>query len=190
MQGNTDDLILVNKIINGEESLFKELVEKHMKYAYTIAIKILRNEEDAEEAAQDSFVKAFKALKKFNQQAKFSTWLYRIVFNTSITYQRKRRDGIESLDNTRLNETLKDYSRDELEFEDKKTYINKAIDSLNSVDATIVSLFYLKELSLDEISQVTDLKLSAIKVKLFRSRKKLATELHKLLNQETDSLIN
>ena len=189
MQGSQDDLILIDKIIEGEESLFRDLVEKHKKYVYTIALKILRNEEDAEEAAQDAFVKAFGALKKFNREAKFTTWLYRIVFNTAITYQRKRKEGVENIDNTRLKETLMDHSKDELEFADKKFYVNKAINSLNPTDATIITLFYLKELSLYEISDVTSLKVNAIKVKLFRSRKRLADELHKLLNVETDSIV-
>ena len=149
MQGSTDDLILVNKIIEGEETLFRDLVEKHKNYVYTIAFKILRNGEDAEEAAQDAFVKAFRALKKFNREAKFTTWLYRIVFNTAITYQRKRKEGIVSIDNTRLKETLLYESKDELEFSDKKIYINKAIDSLNETDATIITLFYLKNLKMN-----------------------------------------
>ena len=70
----------IERILAGEQHLYAEMVDKYKSYAYTIAQKILQNRPDAEEATQDAFIKAYHHLKGFNQQSKFSTWLYRIVF--------------------------------------------------------------------------------------------------------------
>jgi RNA polymerase sigma factor (sigma-70 family) len=73
----------IEKILAGEQYIYAELVDKYKSYAYTIAQKILQNKPEAEEATQDAFIKAYHHLAGFNRQAKFSTWLYRIVFNTA-----------------------------------------------------------------------------------------------------------
>ena len=80
-----NDDIIIDRILEGDENQYKVLIDKYKNYAFTLALNVLNNREDAEEVAQDSFVKAFKNLKKFNRQAKFSTWFYRIVTNTAIT---------------------------------------------------------------------------------------------------------
>ena len=90
----------INRILAGEQQLYAQLVDKYKSYAYTIAQKILQNKPDAEEAAQDAFIKAYRHLTGFNQTSKFSTWLYRIVFNTAISYKRKNRRQFLSIENT------------------------------------------------------------------------------------------
>ncbi len=92
---------LINRVLAGEHQLYAELVNKYQTYAYTIALKIaVENRPEAEEIAQDGFIKAFKSLSSFNQEAKFSTWLYRIVFNTAITYKRKGKHKFQDIENT------------------------------------------------------------------------------------------
>ena len=74
-----EEYLLIDRILAGDRNLYATLVDKYKSYAYTIAMKVLENRPEAEEAAQDAFIKAFHYLKGFNRQAKFSTWLYRIV---------------------------------------------------------------------------------------------------------------
>ncbi|MEM9300430.1 MAG: sigma-70 family RNA polymerase sigma factor, partial [Bacteroidota bacterium] len=93
-----NDDIIIDRILDGDESQYKILIDKYKVYAFTLAMNVLGNREDAEEVAQDSFIKAFKNLKKFNREAKFSTWFYRIVTNTAITRTRKSRIVGEDID--------------------------------------------------------------------------------------------
>jgi RNA polymerase sigma factor (sigma-70 family) len=95
---NNADLAIIDRVLAGEQNLYAALVNRYKGYAYTIALKILQNRPEAEEAAQDAFIKAFHHLSGFNRQSKFSTWLYRIVFNTSISYKRKHRHKFQSID--------------------------------------------------------------------------------------------
>lgn len=190
MKGNLEDLSLVDKILNGDESCFKELVEKHQDYVFTITSRILSHQEEAEEAAQDAFIKAFHALKRFNRQAKFTTWLYRIAFNTAITYKRKRKLDSASIDDEIIMNTIADPTKNQFETEEKKRLIDQALGNLLPADATVLTLFHLKEFSLEEIAEITGMTLSAVKVKLFRARKRLASELTRMLQGEIDIITN
>jgi len=185
---NEEDLILIDTILNGDDSVFTNLVDKYKDYAYTIAVKIMNSHEDAEEVAQDTFIKAFHGLKNFNRESKFSTWLYRIAFNTAISYKRKKRVRLESIDDN-INEMFGAKDIDMTEFGDKKKFINSALDKMLPADATVINLFYLKEFSLEEIGNITGMKINAVKIKLFRARKRMADELRTMLKSEATSLI-
>ncbi len=186
MDKHQEDLILIEKVLRGDESQFRTLVEKHQDYAYTIAYKILNNNQDAEEASQDAFIKAFHALKNFNREAKFTTWFYRIVFNTAVTYKRKQRHDVSDIDN--LRDMAGADSAGNLQSDERRKYINEGISQLLPADATVITLFYLKEFSLEEISEITGMKINAIKIKLFRARKRLADRMTRILSTETKSL--
>ena len=90
-QRDISEELAIDRAIIGDESALRYLLEKHKAFAFTIAIRIVKNREDAEEIVQDSFVKAFKALRSFKQSGKFSTWLYKIVYNTALTSIRRSR---------------------------------------------------------------------------------------------------
>lgn len=178
------DLLLVNQVLNGEDSSFEELVIRHKDYAYSIAMKILGNPMDAEEVAHDAFVKAYKSLKNFNQKAKFTTWLYRIVFNSAISRKRKSDTRINDLEEAQAiasHDTLPDEQFENIQREE---YVKEAIAMLQPVDATIITLFYLKQMNLEEIGEIVSLNSNAVKVKLHRARKRLAVELGRVLNKE------
>src|SRR5436190_11241235 len=101
------DLHLIDRILAGDQQAFADLVDKHKRYALTIAFKILQHKPEAEEAAQDAFIKAYHHLAGFNRQSKFSTWLYRIVFNTAITYKRKHKNTFQDIETA-----VKEYSHE------------------------------------------------------------------------------
>jgi RNA polymerase sigma factor (sigma-70 family) len=180
------DIPLVDRVLAGEQQAFAQLVDRHKAYAYTIAIKILLNRPEAEEAAQDSFVKAYRHLADFNRQAKFSTWLYRIVFNTAITYKRKHRQSFQGLEHMALEYDQR--ADGALERGDKHRYLQQALQQLSESDRTAMTLFYLDELSLDEIAVVLDTPANTVKVRIHRARQRLADELKRILNQEALTL--
>jgi len=183
------DQEVIGEVLNGNVDAYNKLIDKYKSYVYTITYKILNNEQDAEEAAQDSFIKGFQALSNFNGQSKYSTWLYRIAFNTSISYKRKRKIEVSGLETLENKISTSEDATGRLNKLDQRAIIEKALLSLSPIDATIITLFYLKEHNLDEISQITGLKLSSIKVKLFRSRKKLADELKNRLSVEAETIL-
>lgn len=171
---------------------FQMLVERYQDYAYTICHSILKNSEEAEEAAQDAFIKAYRSLNKYESKSKFSTWLYTIAYRTSIDRYRTLKKH-KPLDDLTINQLQTEEGQDHYEKEDIYKFLNQAIDTLQEEDGIIVRLFYLKELGIKEINKITGISESNIKIKLFRARKKLKDILQQLLPfeaQQVDLLYN
>lgn len=183
-----DDIYHVKRVLAGNSAAYAVLVNKHSEMAITIAKKIVRNREDAEEIAQDAFVKAFQSLQSFKGDSKFSTWLYRIIYNAAISHTRKRQHDFVAIDDRLITDTTEDTileNLDSIDPELQSQLIHKAIEKLPSDESTIVTLFYLKENTIDDISKITGLSVANVKVKLFRIRKKLYEELQFLMKRET-----
>ncbi len=183
---NDPDHILIDQLLAGDREVYAVLVNKYKSYAFTIAQKILQNRPEAEEAAQDAFIKAFHHLASFNRESKFSTWLYRIVFNTAISYRRKNRQQFQSIETTII-----EYDQDAdgmLEKIDKKKYLNQAMLKLSEADRGALTLFYLEEFSLEEIAEITGMQANTAKVRIHRARLRLADELKNILNHEALTL--
>lgn len=176
---------IIDRIISGEEQLYAHLVDEYKSYAYTIAFKVTQNKMDAEEVAQESFIKAFQYLKGFKKGARFSTWLYRIVFNTAISYKRKNKKVFETI--AIIHESTEE-TESSLEGNDKKVFIKKALDQLNEADRLSLQLFYLKEFSLEEVAELMGQKINTTKVRIHRARHRLADELTALLKKEALTL--
>jgi RNA polymerase sigma factor (sigma-70 family) len=183
---NDPELLVIDRILGGERQLYTELVDRHKSYTYTIAYKILQNRAEAEEAAQDAFIKAFHNLAAFNRQAKFSTWLYRIAFNTAISYKRKNRHQFQSIENTVIE--YDQGSEGSLEREDKSRFLAKALSRLNESDRTALTLFYLQEFSLEEIAEIMGMQANTVKVRVHRARLRVAEELKNILQKEALTL--
>jgi len=186
MHRDTDDLKLIDRILAGEQNVYAQLVERHKNYAFTIAMRILQSRPDAEEAAQDAFVKAYHNLARFNREAKFSTWLYRIVFNTAVSYRRKQKKELQSIENT-----IVAYDQDSekmLEKKDKSRFLQMGLAKLNEADRVAITLFYLKEMSLEEIGNITGMMPNTVKVRIHRARLRLAEEMKNILSHEALSL--
>jgi RNA polymerase sigma factor (sigma-70 family) len=180
------DYLLIDKVLSGETAVYSDLIDRYKRYVFAISWKILLVRAEAEEATQDTFIKAFQALKGFNRDSKFSTWLYRIAFNTSISYKRRQRKQFVSIENTVIG-----YDQDaenNLEKSDKKKFLYQALEKLNEADRTALTLFYLDELSLEEIAEVTGMQANTAKVRIHRARLKIADELKNILNKEALTL--
>lgn len=187
-----DDNFYIDKILGGDTAAYASLIDKHKTMAYNIAWRILKSREDAEEITQDSFLKVYHSLKEFKRESKFSTWLFRIVYNNAISRVRKKKLDIDSFDDENYEwmepaDTAKELER--LSQNEQKKYVNAAISRLPEEDATVITLFYMNESSIEEISTVTGLSESNVKVKLFRSRKRLHEELQTMLKEELVDII-
>ncbi len=186
------DQIYIDKVLQGDPESFSYLVEQYKDMAYTVAIKIVRNAEDAEEVAQDSFVKAFQQLKTFQGKSKFSTWLYTIVYRTAISKTRKKKVETTNIDEYVIDNysTGGSFSQiEELKKEEQQKYIKAAIDKLPELDALLVTLFYVNDNSLDEIEKITGYSKTNVKVRLFRARKKLYKSLELFLDKELKTIL-
>lgn len=187
-----DDSLYLEQIRNGNTNAYAMLINKHKTMAFNVALRITRNREDAEEVIQDAFLKVYYSLKHFEGKSKFSTWLYKIVYNQAISKIRKKSIAQSDINEEIINNfTVGNISRDlnYLASEDQTKYINLALSKLPEEDSAIVTLFYLNESSIEEVSEITGLSESNVKVKLHRSRKKMYEELKQLLNNEVNTLL-
>jgi RNA polymerase sigma factor (sigma-70 family) len=182
-----DDNFYIDRILNGEVAAYASLVEKHKELVFSIALKILNNREDAEEVAQDAFVKAYQSLKSFERKSKFSTWLYRIVYNAAVSRTRKKK-----MEFVAMNESIiQNYTEteitgrvDHLDEDDQRRLMEKAVKRLPEEDHLLVTLFYQADNSVDEISYITGLSASNVKVRLHRIRKRLYREISEMMKVE------
>lgn len=192
MDARTTDNEIITRVLSGEHQLYAELVKRHQNFVFTLALRYTPGREDAEEIAQDVFVKAYKALKDFRGDSKFSTWLYSIVNSTSITFLRKKKLDVQSLDSEHVMEAAdsKDsgMSANQVEVKSKVEMVTRAIQLLSPDDAKLITLFYKAEQSLDEIAKIMNLETNTVKVKLHRARTRLKEKMEKYFTQEVRDL--
>lgn len=193
MQSKLSDIELISKTMTGDQSAYAELIKRHQRFVFTLAIRFTKNREDAEEVAQDCFVKAFRSLGSFKKESKFSTWLYTIVYTTAMTSLRKKRPDTASIDDEathiQIENTPSSYDVNNAENRSRSFYLNQAIGQLSADDATIITLFYKGEQSLEEIAQTLGIEANSVKVKLFRARQRLKETLERNLKHEVKELI-
>ena len=185
--------LIIAKVKQGDMVAFNALIDEYKAMAFTLALKLMKNREDAEEVAQDAFVKAYKNIGQFEGKSKFSTWLYTIVYNTALTRLRKKQLDIQDIDSHSV-EFSSAFSESGMEWrnlqrDERSSYIKQALEQLVVEDQVVITLFYLNENSLAEICEITNWELSNVKVRLHRARKRLLVELEKLLETEVRSLL-
>jgi RNA polymerase sigma factor (sigma-70 family) len=182
----------IREILNGNPSRFSYFVSEYKNMAYSIAYRIVNNNEDAEEVVQDSFVRAYKSLHKFRQSSKFSTWFYRIVVNRALSIKSQIKKEITEIDINSIPETqleeIDNTYRNLTQIERVK-FINSALRELQEEDRLLLTLYYLNENSIDEITEITDISSANVKMKLLRARKKLYVVLEKTLKMELKSIL-
>ena len=182
-----EDNFYINKVLKGNLASYAILVEKHKSLAYTLALRISKNHEDAEEVAQDAFLKAYNSLDSFKQESKFSTWLYKIIYHTAISRFRKKQIESYSMDDSSAFESFHDGHDNGLNImhlKERKKIISEAISRLKEDEGVVMTLFYLSENNTKEIGEITGFTNSNIKILLHRGRKRLLFELKKILKEE------
>ncbi len=186
------DEYYIKQTLSGNVNAYAFLVEKYKHMVYILAIRIVKNREEAEEISQDVFVKAFKKLESFKGESKFSTWVYKIAYYASldVVKRNKRFVSSENIDDIRDGDLGK--VQDAISYlhdEERKKVINEALLKLNEDERIILTLYYFEDYPVKEISKVVNLSIDNIKTKLFRSRKKLATILKHVIEPRTVDLI-
>ncbi len=188
MSTGLNDIEIISKVLSGDQQAYAGIVNRYQNYVFTLAFRFTKNREDAEEVAQDIFVKAYRSLSDFRGASKFSTWLYTIVNTTCITFLRKKRLVTHSLDDERVFETADNqnsaFRADQIEQKSKTSMVNKAIALLDHNDAEIITLFYKAEQSLEEIGEILGLDPKTAKVRLHRARQRLKEKMETYFVEE------
>jgi RNA polymerase sigma-70 factor (ECF subfamily) len=180
-----EDQFYLDKILNGDPASYAFLVNKYKDMVYSIAIKILRDPDDAQDLAQECFITAYQQLHKYQGRSKFSTWLYTIVYRAAVTQLRQNK-----LDTTFIGDSVNEVSDgannqfDQLQSKQVGQQVRIVIDRLPQTEALLVTLYYINDLPIKEIQEITGLSKPNIKIKLFRARKKLEHELAFLLDDK------
>ena len=189
--GSNDERYYIDQVKAGDKESFKWLVENYKDMVYTICLRMLGSVADAEEAAQDVFLKVYRSIQTFQGKSKFSTWVYRISYNHCVSVIRRKVKVIDLVDEVPDSEINEDSINGlmGLARKDRERYVREAIEALGETDAVLVTLFYFEELSLEEIAEVTGLTNNNIRIKLHRARKKLYEVFNKQLKSEVESIL-
>jgi RNA polymerase sigma-70 factor (ECF subfamily) len=176
----------LQQVVDGNVSRFGWFVDRYKDLAYSIAYRILGNEQDSEEAVQDAFLQAFRSAGSFRGEAKFSTWLCRIVVNQSLARVRKRKpqqryEEIEVAEE-HVGNIESGYRR--LLAKDQTRIIDHALEKLEPEDRLVLTLYYLDEQSVGEVAAITGIPGENIKMRLHRARKRLYGIMSRLVNTE------
>lgn len=182
-----NDQHYINQIIEGNSNAFAVLVDRYKDLVFTLSYKMIKNREEAEEISQDTFIKIFKSLNKFKGESKFSTWVYKITYNTCLDRLKKNKKE----NNVVYIEDFSEYQVkaietvfDTIDEKERNQRIQDCLLLLPSEDAFLLTLYYFDNQSIEEIAKVVDSNANNIKVKLFRSRKKMASILKERLEPE------
>ena len=186
-----EELKYLLRVKAGDRSAFRWIVDRYADMVNTLCLRMLRNEEEAADAAQEVFIKVYKALGSFREDSRFSTWVYRIAYNHCISEIRKHTRVIDLVDespeipdeNGILN------GLEILAAEERKQYLKRALEALPETDSVVVTLFYYEELSLEEIAGITGLSNGNVRIRLHRARKKLMQVLGGHLKSEINTFV-
>lgn len=182
-----DETYILN-VLNGDVLAFRYLIRKYKNSAFNLSRSIVHSDLDAEEAAQDAFVQAYRNLSKFKGTATFSTWFYRIVVNESLKKIKKKKLQYIPIDEITIDDTIPDLRTEPVEHlheEEQKEMINAILEKLKETEALLLKLYYLEDKRIEEISEITGLTQPNCKVILFRARKSFARMYEKKVNQES-----
>ncbi len=172
---NLTDWEIIESVKHGNQSDYSILVDRYKNKAFSLLKRMLKNEQDAEETLQDSFMKAYNSLNNFKGESKYSTWFYKIVYNTALTkISSKKRKTEREMTSVEDHFDLKsDYDFNISENKDFSEFVNELVNKLPERFSAVITLFYLDEMSCEEISKVMNVSVSNVKVMLHRSRNAL-----------------
>jgi RNA polymerase sigma-70 factor (ECF subfamily) len=180
---NNNERWLIEESRKGNVDAFEELIKGYKKSAYNIALRVMRNVEDAEDASQEALIKIFKNISSFNMESTFKVWMYRVVVNTCIDFKRRKNVNALSIDETldlgsgrEIQREIPDESNNPdalIERNYSTQLVNDAINMLEDDFKTIIILRDIKGFTYDEISQILSCNLGTVKSRLSRARKRL-----------------
>ncbi len=183
-----DDTAVIQMVLQGQQAAYATLVTRYQQYVFTLVMRYVNNREQAEELAQDVFVKAYRYLADFKGNSKFSTWLYTIVNSTCLSHLRKRKDETILLEEEKMvsisDSNQAERPSDKMEQRTQKQMLENALKHLPESEAQALTLFYQGEQSVEEIGVIMGMTTSNVKVKLFRARQKMKDILQSRFSRE------
>jgi RNA polymerase sigma-70 factor (ECF subfamily) len=174
------DTIIIESILRGEAGCFARLLEKYSKQVFTLIVRIVENREDAEELTQDVFLKAYKSLSRFRKESSFSTWLYRIAYNTAISATRTKLPEFVLVDEQLLSDVPDEPVFEDSDAEQRLAFLYRALEQIPPDERALITLFYNDNKSMEEIAEIMDLTETNVKTKMCRIRKKLFVLIKKM----------
>ena len=182
------DDVFIKKVMEGDEEGYRYFIRRYQDMAFSIAVSVVKDEFMAEEVVQEAFMNAFRKITSFKGHSKFSTWFYRITVNMAFRHLAKQKKWKnESL--KAIEETVNTTEPELLEQDERRYYINETLKLMTANESLALRLFYLEELSVNELKDVTGWSSSKTKVVLHRARKNFYSHLNALLKHETKLII-
>lgn len=192
MSTGLNDNEIISKVLNGDQQAYAGLVNRYQNYVFTLTMRFTKNREDAEEVSQDIFIKAYRSLADFRGASKFSTWLYTIVNTSCITFLRKKKLEVHSLDNEKVFEVADNQDSgmraNLVEQKSRVAMVTNAINLLSADDAEVITLFYKAEQTLEEIAAILHVEPNTAKVRLHRARTRLKEKMEAHFAEEVHDL--
>lgn len=192
MHTETADMDIIARVRNGDSQAYAVLVDRYRNFVFTLVLRYVKTREDAEEVAQDVFVKAYRSLGDFRGGSKFSTWLYTVATTTALSWLRKKRPEHHSLDDERVFVSVDNQeggmSANRIEQKSRVQMVNEAINMLGPDDALVLTLFYKGEQTLEEIAAVLKKEPNSVKVQLHRARGRLKEKINQHFREEVNDL--
>ncbi|MBR8537512.1 sigma-70 family RNA polymerase sigma factor [Carboxylicivirga sediminis] len=180
--------LYIKKVIEGDEQGYRYFIRRYQDMAFSIAISVVKDEFLAEEVVQEAFMKAFEKMPAFKQQSKFSTWFYRIIVNKAFRQlDKEKKWKNEPL--VAVEDAIETIAIDQLESDERKYFINETLKVMAPNESLALRLFYLEELSLNEVGDITGWSASKLKVVIHRARKSFYSHLNAILKKESRLII-
>lgn len=182
---------IIENVLSGDTRSYSIIIDNYKNLVFTLACKILKNHEDAQDLTQEVFIKVFSALNTFKKDANFSTWIYSITYNLAISQIRMNKTQKRFVQTEEINEDMNVKDENKLIDQILINYeninlLNQALNQLDEESNAILTLFYFNESNIEEISNIMNISTSNVKIRLFRARKKLLLILEKKLNNELE----
>lgn len=182
MPSEKNDTKLVQLCLKGEKQAFGKLLSKYKLPVFNLIYRIVKNSADGEDLTQETFIKAFRKLNTYDPKYPFLTWLFRIAHNTTIDFLRTKKNVVISIDDPEKPVYIADIAplpEKEAEINFSRDMLYKALDNINHMHREVLLLRHKEELDYGEISEVLDIPLGTVKIRLFRAREALKNMLVK-----------
>ena len=171
-----DDIIYIKRTLAGDTEAFSVLVERYQSLVFSLVMRMVRQRQDAEDVAQDVFVKAYSSLAGFRSGSRFSTWLCRIAYTTAVSHIRRQRPDKAGIEIQNEHDTCEVDDANNLQ-EERLQQLQRSFAQLPSEDAMLLTLYYQHEKTVEELASINGLSIANVKVRLHRIRKKLHEEI-------------
>ncbi len=162
---------LVQDILAGKKERFSEIIDSHKSLVYSILLRMTDDHEEANDLAQEVFVKVYRQLKQFKGKSKLSTWIYKITYFHGLSHLRKQKRWVG--EEYYSNETSDDDIENDIALDEMKGHISECINQLKPIERTAITLFYLDELSVKDVAEIMNISESYVKVTVHRAKKNL-----------------